>query len=190
MSGAQHLVQAVATLKQVVAGISPSQLSAPTPCAEFDVRGLINHLLRWGPSFEAAARGELVPAAAEVVDRTSGDWPKALLSQLTRIAHAWSAPDAWTGETHMGGPSRYPSDLVGGLITVEHTVHAWDLTRASDTEATWSTDTLTHVLAVVTRTAPRGREMGAYAPEVPVPEDSPVLDKIVAKTGRNPHWHP
>lgn len=190
MSGAQHLVQAAATLKQVVAGISPSQLSAPTPCAEYDVRALINHLLLWGPSFEAAARGEHVTPPAEAVDRTGGDWAKALLSQLNRISRAWEAPASWTGETHMGGPTTYPSELVGHLITIEYTVRAWDLSRATDTEATWDTETLSQTLAEVTTTAAKGRAMGAYSEEVPVAEDALLLDKIVAKTGRDPRWRP
>ncbi len=32
-------------VKEVVAGIQQSQLSDPTPCAEWDVHGLINHLI-------------------------------------------------------------------------------------------------------------------------------------------------
>ncbi len=75
----------------------------------FDVRALIDHLLHWGPPFEAAARGVHVAPPAEAVDRTGGDWAKALLPQLDRTSRAWDVPEAWTGRTHMGGPMTYPS---------------------------------------------------------------------------------
>ncbi|RRO15423.1 hypothetical protein EIL87_15265 [Saccharopolyspora rhizosphaerae] len=124
------------------------------------------------------------------MDRTSGDGAKYLLSQLDRTAHAWNTPTSWTGKTHMGGAAQYPAEVAGGLITIEFTVHAWDLARATDTEATWDTGTLNHTLVVVTRTAATGRERGAFAVEVPATEGSPTLARTIAKIGRDPRWHP
>lgn len=62
-----HSLVAVAAAPtiEIFRGIAPDQLDAPTPCSEYDVRGLINHLLFWGPSLEGAARKELVPPPAE-----------------------------------------------------------------------------------------------------------------------------
>lgn len=46
------------TLRGLVANVEPQQLSAPTPCAEWDVRGLIGHFVGGAGMFAAAFRGE------------------------------------------------------------------------------------------------------------------------------------
>ena len=111
MSGHQLIGRAAAPVVGVVRSIRPEQLDAPTPCAEFDVRRLVNHLLFWGPSLEAAARKEDVPppSGAEAdVDLTRGDWAGDLVAQLERTAAAWGALAAWEGTTGMAARKPRP----------------------------------------------------------------------------------
>ncbi|MFI5959980.1 maleylpyruvate isomerase N-terminal domain-containing protein [Cryptosporangium sp. NPDC051539] len=44
----------------VIGHVSGAQLDAPTPCSEFDVRALLEHLSYWGPSLVGAASKQLV----------------------------------------------------------------------------------------------------------------------------------
>ena len=50
----------------VLRGIRPDQLSAPTPCAEYDVQALLDHMLHWAPRLARASRhstGEVQPGS-------------------------------------------------------------------------------------------------------------------------------
>ncbi|MFT7836358.1 TIGR03086 family metal-binding protein [Saccharothrix sp. BKS2] len=189
MSREQLIPRAVKTAVEVVGGTKPDQLGAPTPCSEYDVRALVHHLLFWGPSLEGAARKESVPppAAAEPdVDLTTGDWAATLTAQLHRTADAWSAPGAWTGTTHMGGPHEMPAELVGGMVLGEVVVHTWDLARATGQAPAWDDDVLEQVHRDLVPTAQMGRDMGIYGPEVPVPADAPLIHRILGLSGRQP----
>ncbi|MBL1075866.1 TIGR03086 family protein [Nocardia sp. 2] len=191
MSESDYAALAAAPLLKIIRNITGDQLGNPTPCAEFDVRRLLNHLLFWGPSLEGAARKESVPPPAEneaEVDLLSGDWAAALESQLDRIATAWSAPAAWQGMTHMGSPMELPAPLIGGMVVGELMVHAWDLARATGQDPQWDADLLAYAYRETAATAEQGRQMGIYGPEVPVPETDPLLSRLVGVTGRDPHW--
>ncbi|MGW5644010.1 TIGR03086 family metal-binding protein [Saccharopolyspora sp. NPDC003752] len=193
MSEAQFLTRAAASLREIVRNIKPDQLDAPTPCAEYDVRKLVNHLLFWGPSLEAAARKETVPPPAEAeqdLDLTGGDWAADLVALLDRTAGSWSEPAAWEGTTHMGGSTELPASLVGGMIVVELVVHGWDLAKATGQRVAPDDDVLDYVHGEVAKTADQGREMGVYDTEVTVPASASTLDRILGMTGRNPAWTP
>ena len=186
-----HLSPAAEAMAAVVRVITPDQLTNPTPCTEYDVRKLVNHLLFWGPSLEGAGRKESVPppAAAEAdVDLTAGDWRGDLLAQLDRTAKAWAPPPAWEGTTYMGGPHELPAAMIGDMITGELVVHGWDLAQATGQRLDLQADLLTHLLDAVAEGAEQGRAMGIYGPEVPVPARAPTLDRILGITGRDPAW--
>ena len=189
MSRAQLTDQAVTTALEVVENIDPDQLGAPTPCAEFDVRKLVNHLLFWGPSLNAAARKAPVPppAAAESdVDLTAGDWAADLRAQLRDRAAAWGEPSAWTGTTTVGGTQEMPAETSGALVLGETVLHTWDLARATGQAPSWDAELLAFIHDDLVRTAPMGRDMGLYGPEVPVPSDAPLIERILGLTGRTP----
>jgi uncharacterized protein (TIGR03086 family) len=187
-----HLVaRAAAPLLEIVRDITPEQLGAPTPCTEFDVRRLLNHLLFWGPSLEGAARKEAVAPPAETeaeVDLIDGDWRAALEAHIERTATAWSRPEAWDGVTRMGGPTELPASLIGGMLVGELVVHGWDLARATGQHPTWDDELLAYVHDEVAKGAEQGRDMGVYGPEVPVPAEAPVLDRLLGLAGRDPAW--
>lgn len=191
MSDVELLVRAAAPLVEIIRNIKPDQLRARTPCAEYDVRRLVHHLLFWGPSLEGAARKEIVPppATAETdLDLTGGDWAADLEAHVERTAAAWSQPAAWQGVTFMGGPTELPAALVGEMVVGELVVHGWDLARATGQSPTWEDDLLAFVHEEVANTAEQGRQMGIYGPEVTVSPSSSTLDRTLALTGRNPAW--
>lgn len=174
-----------------VRAITPDQLANQTPCAEYDVRALVNHLLFWGPSLAAAGNKEIVPpsAAAESdVDLTTGDWRSALLTTLDDMDEAWTPQEAWEGATRIVGPTETPSRVIGGMIVGELVVHGWDLASATGQELTLDDDLLAFLLDELSAGAEQGRQMGVYGPEVPVPGDAPTLDRVLGLTGREPAW--
>lgn len=187
------VAMAAAPTVAIVGNIGPDQLTAPTPCREYDVKKLINHLLFWGPSLEGAARKESIapPAASdEDVDLTDGDWKSKLQAQTNRLATAWSQPGAWEGTTRMGAPMDMPAAMIGGMVLGELVVHGWDLACATGQEPTWDDEVLAAVHQEVEKTAEQGRQMGIYAERVPVPDTASVLDRILGLTGRDPTWTP
>jgi uncharacterized protein (TIGR03086 family) len=188
MSGDQLFKHATAPVTEVVTRITPEQLGAPTPCAEYDVRKLLNHLLYWGPSLEGAARKQTVPppATPESEMDIPGDWQPKLAAQLAVLTESWSDPAAWEGITHMGGPTELPAAMVGGMVTGEIVVHGWDLARATGQELSFDENLLAYVHKEVESGAEWGRDMGVYGPEVPVPADARLLHRILGLTGRDP----
>ncbi len=175
---------AAAPLHDLLTLVTPDRLAAPTPCAEFDVRALLNHILTWGPVLEAAARKE--PAAP--AEPTAAKPAAAFGGQLQRTVTAWSEQDAWEGSTTMGGPDPMPAALIGGMVVSEIVVHGWDLGRALGQHPYWDPAVLGFALGEVMATAELGRGMGIYADPVPVPEPAPVLDRLLGITGRDPQW--
>lgn len=193
MRGHELIAKAATPTIGIIHEISDGQLDNPSPCTEFSARGLVNHLLFWGPSLEGAGRKEAVspPGTSDRdVDLTTADWDAELTDQINRITEAWSRPDAWDGMTRMGGPSDMPATMIGEMVCAELVVHGWDLARATDQDPKWDEDVLTFVYESVAATAPMGREMGIYGPVVEVPVDASTMDQILGLTGRDPNWTP
>lgn len=186
------LVSAAARpISEIVRGLNAADLDAPTPCAAYDVRALLNHLLFWGPALTAAARKEstVPPAAAETdVDLVVGDWAAAFDTLVADMVAAWSELSAWTGTTSMGGPGELPAAMVGGMAVGELVVHGWDLGRSLGRSPAWDEELLAVLHPDVSAIAETGRQMGVFGPEVAVPETAPTLDRILGATGRDPAW--
>jgi len=172
-----------APMRAVLRGITDDQLAAPTPCAEFDVRTLLDHLLTWGPTLVGSAYGRAVPPASGAF----GDWRDGLDRQLDAVIAGWSRPEAWLGTTSMA-TIELPAATVGGMVVGELVVHGWDLARATDQGPVWPSTVLEPLHEEIARTAVQAREMHVYGPEVPVSADAPTLDRLLGLTGRDPQW--
>lgn len=193
MQGNEIIAAAAAPFRETCRTVSAGQLDAPTPCAEFTVRQLVNHLLFWGPSLRAAAAKVTQPPPAEReqdVDLVNDDWREALLRQTESLVSAWQEPAAWEGSTHVGGAMELPGAMVGGMVLTEFVVHGWDLARATGTSPDWDADVLKYALDFLNSTAELGRQYGAYGPAVPVPAEASTLDVALGLSGRDPGWVP
>ncbi|KPC62270.1 TIGR03086 family metal-binding protein [Streptomyces chattanoogensis] len=171
------------------------QLDAPTPCEEYAVRHLLGHLVGLTGAFRDVARKHLGPATSTppgdaVPDVTAG-WREDLARNLDEMAAAWREPDAWTGETQAGGVT-LPGAVAGRIALNELVLHGWDLARATGQDYAPDPAGLGVSYALLTSwTEESGGAPGpAFAAPAPVAADAPLLDRVVALSGRRPDWTP
>ena len=101
---------------------------------------------------------------------------------------AWGTPASLEGMTYMASPSELPAAAVGGMGLVEMLAHGWDLSRAIGQDVEWPDDVVAATYDVVAGMAEMGREEGVFGPEVVVPADAPMFDRMLGMTGRDPAW--
>lgn len=173
----------------VIRALPDEQLANPTPCAEYDVKSLVNHLLHVAVQFQnlAAKKDSDFTVTPDYI-AADPTWRDRFATETNRLAAAWSAPGAEEGTT---GAMNMPARTVGSLALLDLTVHAWDLARATDQEYRLNAATdpvLDQVAATVGEMAPTARAMGMFATPVQVPDTASRFDRLLAETGRDPHW--
>ncbi|BBX67729.1 TIGR03086 family metal-binding protein [Mycolicibacterium psychrotolerans] len=186
------MTSACARTADLLHNIGDEHLAGPTPCADMTVAALVSHLGGLAAAFTAAAAkqfGELTDTPPEVSEELDDDWHAAYPKRLAELAAAWREPSAWQGMSRAGGVD-FPAD-VGGLIALtEVVVHGWDLARATGQPYAVEDAVLEAVLPHVTEIAEQGPVEGLFAAPVPVGENAPLPDRVIALTGRDPGWTP
>ena len=181
-----------AEVARLAAGVRDDQLDAPTPCADTPVAALLDHLVGLSLAFRLAAekRSEPPPPAASA-DALVPDWRERLPRQLDELVAAWRAPEAWEGMTEVGGVTM-PAPQIAVVGLDELLVHGWDLAAATGQEFRVADADAEACLGFVDQVNGGGRVSppGLFGPAVPVPDDAPVLDRLLALTGRDPGWTP
>jgi uncharacterized protein (TIGR03086 family) len=168
----------------VVRGIRDDQLGARTPCSEYDVHALANHLFQMVLNFQALAAKKSVDLAAEP-EHLDGPWRDHFADETVRLVAAWDAPDAEEGvSAGMGLPSR----TIGTLALGELTVHVWDLARA--TGQPYAPDpVVVEVLSLeYGELAAKARATGAFGEPFGVTKDATEFEALLSGTGRDPYW--
>jgi uncharacterized protein (TIGR03086 family) len=171
-------------------GLRDDQLGRPTPCAKFTVADLLDHLDGLSVAFVSAARKELDGAGqVPTVDgsRLSGGWRTRIPQRLDELAEAWRDPSAWEGTTK-AGDVELSGNEAGMVALTEVVLHGWDLARATGQAYEPDERTLAACHENVAAFAAAGPVEGLFGPAVPVADDAPLLDRVVALAGRAPRW--
>lgn len=166
-------------LQSVLHGVTPDDLSRPTPCREFDVAGLTDHLLN-SITLIGSAAGAQMPerdGAASVEDQV--------------IAAARQAVAAWRRRGVEGtvpfGKGEAPAQMMARILSLEFLVHAWDYAAATgqtvDVAAEQPECVLGWAREIIT---PEGRVRAGFDDPVALGADAPPLDRLLAFTGRRP----
>jgi uncharacterized protein (TIGR03086 family) len=180
-------------LLEVVAGVDDALLAAPTPCEGRSVGELLQHLVGLTVAFRAAADKELGPLTDTSPD--AGGWPplepgwrEALQAQVPDLVAAWREDAAWQGMTRAGGVD-LPGEVAGLVALDELVLHGWDLARATGQAYECDDATAAACLRFVTQFDTEGTP-GLFGPSLPVAADAPALDRVLARSGRDPGWTP
>ncbi|MEU8564287.1 TIGR03086 family metal-binding protein [Streptomyces cyaneofuscatus] len=168
----------------VVRGIDDGQLGRRTPCEEYDVRALLNHLFLVVVNFQALAAREEVDFGHQP-EFVTGDWRARFGAETARLVEAWSVPGAEEGTAgQMGLPAR----TVGLMVLGDLTVHAWDLARATGAEFVPDPGVVEEVGPGLAALAPQAREMKVFGEPFPVGAGATAFERVLAVTGRDPGW--
>lgn len=166
-----------------------ADLDGRTPCDRYSLRDLLAHLAGLTLAFRASAEKDFGPYTD--TDPNSGlpvlesGWPDQIEQQLAALVEAWGQPTAWAGMTRAGGAD-LPANLMGIVALNEITVHGWDLARALGQDYHCDDTTAQACLEFVEPSSQR--DGGPFGPPLPIADDSPVFDRLLALTGRDPHW--
>jgi uncharacterized protein (TIGR03086 family) len=180
--------RAVEAFRSLVQRVPERAWSAPTPCTDWDVRALVNHVageeLWTVPLLEGAT-------IAEVGGRFDGDVLGALPSDAVDSAAkaavaAFEEAGAAERTVHLSFGDTPASEYAMQLIA-DHVVHGWDLAVATGADARIDDDLLTALTAWYAQREELYRGGGAVA-ERPSVVTTNAQDALLVAFGRDPGW--
>jgi uncharacterized protein (TIGR03086 family) len=183
--------RSLAEFTRRVPQVSPDQWDHPTPCAGWDVRTLVNHLVyedRWTPPMFAGA------TIAEVGDQHEGDLLGAdpVASANDAAAEAESAvaePGALDRTVHLSFGDTPAAEYAYQLLA-DHLIHSWDLAVAIGVDSGLDPEAVQECARWFADREELYRQAGAIGARVEVPESASEQDRLIAAFGRDPHWTP
>ena len=171
--------ESLAVLQRVLHGMSNNDWNKQTPCREFNVAQLTDHLMNSITVLGGAA-------GAELPER---DRDGSVESQVALAARP--ALDAWHKRGLDGmvtaGSNEAPAKIMAGILSLEFLVHAWDYAKATGREVTASDALSDYVMGLAkTIITPQGRSSVGFDDPVDVAADAGALERLVAYSGREP----
>ena len=171
---------ATARAIQITQAIRPDQLQLTTPCTEWNVQDVLDHLVGGTASLAAALGADPgdTPSGATVADLVAGVTACLdLLNDPTSQHHRSPSPLGfeWSGLEATAGTAK---DIL---------VHTWDLATATGQDRNLDPGTVAACIAMFLPVMPEhGRAAGIIGPAVAVPNDASPQDRLLAALGRHP----
>ena len=187
MSSAELIRDAVAATAHLAAGLSEDNRSHDTPCVDFNVGDLVEHISGvFAMSASAALKKE---PSANAGSGNLADNPGAALALLSSgMVDAWATPDAFDGRTHLG-PREMSAFIAGHITFFEILIHGWDLAMGTGQTLELSDELAEAILVSAQRLCTdQAREFGAFGTQVSIPEQAGPFEQALALTGRDPNW--
>jgi uncharacterized protein (TIGR03086 family) len=185
--------RALAACVDVVARVGPGDLDRPTPCGDWTLRRLLEHMVGQNHGFADATEGATDPAVW--ADRPVLEDPAGVFAaSAVRVGAAFDADGALQrrllipaiSPTHL-----WPAPQAFGFHFIDYVVHGWDVAASIGAPLVLADDILDEAL-VRAAEVPQGpsREVpgAAFRAAVPVAGDAPALDRVLGMLGRSPTW--
>jgi uncharacterized protein (TIGR03086 family) len=177
MDPRDQLAEVGPLLAGVVSGITPDQLDAPTPCADFTVRGVLEHMIGGATLFAAAYDGT-PPQEPDTSDPIAG-----FLPALGGLAESINRPGALdqTLDTPFGPTA---GDAFARYVALDGIVHGWDLATATGQSYEPDAALVAEIEAHARQILDPLRDGSTFGLEVDAPADATPIERLAAYTGR------
>ncbi len=187
MDSYQALDRSRVEFRRVLAGVGEEHWGLATPCDEWDVRKLVNHVLggnvRYTMLLHGAGPAEV--AATRSVDHIGEDALASFDPSAAEVVAAFEEPEALERTVHHPAGDRSGLDLLW-LRVAEWTIHAWDLARAIGGDEQLDPDLVDTLLARLEEHG-TGLESGGYFNRASVARvDTPTQSRMLLLAGRRP----
>jgi uncharacterized protein (TIGR03086 family) len=177
--------QALASTRAFVAGVKPDQLPGPTPCREYDVRALLNHIVSGNLWVAPLAAGKTIEQVGDAYDGDMlGDDPLAAYdASATSAADAFNAPGAMAASVAVSyGP--VPGEIYAGHRFIDVLIHGWDVAKATGQNATLAPELVDACRQVVEPQAELLAGSGMFGTQQPVGAGADPQTQLLAMLGR------
>jgi uncharacterized protein (TIGR03086 family) len=181
---AQPLEAAIASTRSVLGGVSNDELEAATPCASWQVRELVNHIVGGQRFFAAMARGEEFKPGQE--DWCAGDFAADFDAGATECLAAFAAPGAMEKIMHLPFGDM-PGAAFVGIAATDTFVHGWDLAKATGQDTNLDPELAAGLLVgaqAFIQESFRGNEPMPFGPQQQAPPGASPADELAAFLGR------
>ncbi len=168
----------------LVAGLGDGDLAAASPCAGWDVRALLNHLLGATWMFTLVNQGQA--AGEDAGDVIGADPHLAVTTAAKENVASWRGPNGFDGERSYPFGT-FPAQGAAMINLEEVVVHNWDLSRSTGQVLTIDPE-IVAMVDVFCRSIPLDefRAHGAFGPEVQPTESASPTDRLMSLLGRRP----
>jgi uncharacterized protein (TIGR03086 family) len=167
-----------------VAGVTDDQWNGPTPCTEWDVRMLVNHLVSENLWMPPLLEGQTI---ADVGGRLEGD----LLGNDPRSAWDASAKEVGVaveavdlGEIVHVSYGDITAEAYVFEVMADLAIHGWDLARAIGADETMDTETVDLLFGHFKPQEEALKASGAFGPRVDPPSGADKQTQLLAVFGR------
>jgi uncharacterized protein (TIGR03086 family) len=186
---ANTLQRACAATEPIVERLSQADYAKPTPCTEWNVRDVANHLLgtlELGRALlsDTPPEAPVGPGELPGVDLAGDDPAKAYRVGVESLLAA-AAGDAFS-RVHQTPLGDMPGAVLGGFTTLDIFVHGWDLARATG-QSTGMDDALAEeILGFAHQAVTDETRAPRIGPQVAAPEGASATERLMAYMGRTP----
>ena len=183
MDPVKLIEQATAFASEKVKGVSADDLSKPTPCSEFDVRALLNHMIGGLDMLTQAAEGResAMPEGDQFENDPAAEYDKRRTALLESLRAEGVLDQNW--QMPFGA---LPGSMMASIALWENLTHAWDVAKATGQDTTLPDDLVAQATEIVKPMDQMIRMPGVCGPAVSVPDDASAQDKLIAFLGRQP----
>lgn len=186
---ATTMTAACASTQRIVEQITDGDLDRPTPCTDWTVAQLLNHVigtLHLGRALleDTPPTVAMMPGDLPEDDLFEGDAAKAYQAGVEALLAA-AQPDTFA-RMHTTPLGEMPGEILGGFTTLDIAVHGWDLAKAIGQNVELDNALANEILAFAHQTLTDDTRAPRIAPEVAVGPSASETDRLVAYLGRTP----
>ena len=168
--------------------VGPDDWRRPTPCSEWDVRALVNHIVGANVRYQLLLHGappEQV-AATRAVDHLGDDALVSFVATAEGVVACFHEDGALERIAHHATGDRTGRELLSMRI-LDAAIHGWDLARAIGADEILD-DGVGGFLLAYTADLDLGAQPRAFAPAAAeVPRNAPPQDQLLYRLGRHPN---
>jgi uncharacterized protein (TIGR03086 family) len=171
-----------------VAAAEPGRWDDPSPCDDWTARGVVGHIIDMHGAMLRPVDRDLSPAPS-LADDPLG----AFRSARADVEELLADPAIASSECATPMGTMTIEQHIDGVVSIDLVIHGWDLARALGQDDTIDPAEVERLYPGAAAMPPEMRIPDAFGPgivvfgpEIPVPDDAPLQDRLLGLMGRDP----
>jgi uncharacterized protein (TIGR03086 family) len=191
MKPAELYSRTMEAAQRIVDGVPASSWKAPSPCSEWDVRDVVNHIIGENLWARELFQGKTIAEVGGALegDLTVGDPPAEYARSVEAVKAVLAAPEILERTVHLSFGDRSGS-FYATQLALDMLIHGWDIAKGTGQDARLDPELVRECLPIAEQITRDFRAGGWYGRELPVQPDAGPQARLLALFGRAASWEP